>query len=330
MKLVIADLNNKGIYRPLDEIYGNYDTNDTGLCNRILCWEIVQIINHLHDNKFEVVVDDQQNPEIHNCFTFENTTVTEARNIDFDDYLPITNKLLKEIINKGKKLENKNYYTDFNFRQINDVSENYKTRFIQGLKFKHDDINKDILSEIQTSIGIHVRRGRGVKIIKDSLHDGGNATIDLSLFEGWNHELLADYIRAKVKDLPAWEFYQFKFVKDETYFRIIDLILEKNPNQKFYISHDLKDEYFERWVERYPENIILKSDFYDMINAWEIPLELHTKNFLDLYCLCNTMEIIKTPLSTWSDLACDYNNKEGIYLEWESDNQILGKCVKKI
>ena len=51
MKLVIADLNNRGIYRPLDEIYGNYDTNDTGLCNRILSWEILQIVNVLKRRK---------------------------------------------------------------------------------------------------------------------------------------------------------------------------------------------------------------------------------------------------------------------------------------
>ena len=71
MKLVIADLNNRGIYRPLDEIYGEYETNDTGLCNRLLCWELVKIINHIHDDKFEIVLDIQQNPETNNCFTLE-------------------------------------------------------------------------------------------------------------------------------------------------------------------------------------------------------------------------------------------------------------------
>jgi hypothetical protein len=329
MKLVVADINKRGIYRPLDDIYGNYNTNDTGLCNRLLFWEIAQIINYLHDNKFEVVVDKQQNPETNNCFTLENTTLTDARNIDFDEYLPITTELLKDVINNGLKLEDKNYYTDFTIVQINDLSEQYKTRFINTLKFKHEDINTDIINEVSSAIGIHVRRGRGVHITKKDVL-GGRTLIDLSLLPKWDHELLADYVRAKVKDLPAWKFYQFEFITDETYFRAIDLILEKNPNQKFYISHDLKDEYFENWVERYPNNIILKNKFYDLIKAWEIPLELHTKNFLDLYCLCNTQSIIKTPYSTWSDLATDYNNKEGVYLEWDNDEKILEKCIKKI
>ena len=323
MKLVIADLNNRGIYRPLDEIYGEYETNDTGLCNRLLCWELVKIINHIHDDKFEIVLDIQQNPETNNCFTLEDTAMVNTSDINFDDYLPISDIMVQDIIDGKLKLGDKNYYTDFTKRQINDFIENYSKRFIKSLKFKHNDINKDIKFVIQGSIGIHVRRGRGVKIHKDN-------TIDLSLFEGWNHDILSDYVRMKVKDMPAWKFYQFDFIKDEVYFGKIDLILKKLPKQKFYISHDLKDEYFERWVERYPDNIILKDTFYDLLSNWEIPLEVHTKNFLDLYCLCNTREIFKTPLSTWSDLACDYNNKIGVYLNWDSNQKILDKCIKKL
>ena len=323
MKLVIADLNNRGIYRPLDEIYGEYETNDTGLCNRLLCWELVKIINHIHDDKFEIVLDDQQNPETNNCFTLEDTTMVNTSDINFDDYLPISDIMVQDIIDGKLKLGDKNYYTDFTKRQINDFIENYSKRFIKSLKFKHNDINEDIKFVIQSSIGIHVRRGRGVKIHKDN-------TIDLNLFEGWNHDILSDYVRMKVKDMPAWKFYQFDFIKDEVYFEKIDLILKKLPKQKFYISHDLKDEYFERWVERYPDNIILKDTFYDLLSNWEIPLEVHTKNFLDLYCLCNTREIFKTPLSTWSDLACDYNNKIGVYLNWDSNQKILDKCIKKL
>jgi|TARA_B110000211_G_C13980917_1_gene509320 hypothetical protein len=323
MKLVIADLNNRGIYRPLDEIYGEYETNDTGLCNRLLCWELVKIINHIHDDKFEIVLDVQQNPETNNCFTLEDTTMVNTSDINFDDYLPISDIMVQDIIDGKLKLGDKNYYTDFTKRQINDFIKNYSKRFIKSLKFKHNDINEDIKFVIQSSIGIHVRRGRGVKIHKDN-------TIDLNLFEGWNHDILSDYVRMKVKDMPAWKFYQFDFIKDEVYFEKIDLILKKLPKQKFYISHDLKDEYFERWVERYPDNIILKDTFYDLLSNWEIPLEVHTKNFLDLYCLCNTREIFKTPLSTWSDLACDYNNKIGVYLNWDSNQKILDKCIKKL
>ena len=203
----------------------------------------------------------------------------------------MTDKMVQDIIDGKLKLGDKNYYTDFTKRQINDFDKKYSTRFIRGLRFKHEDINHDIKKIINGSIGIHARRGRGVRIHRDN-------TINLDLFQGWNHDILSEYVRMKVKDMPAWKFYQFDFVTDDVYFEKIDLILEENPNQKFYISHDLK--------------------------------EVHTKNFLDLYCLCNTREIFKTHLSTWSDLACDYNNKRGIYIQWDSDVEILEKCIKKI
>ena len=323
MKLVVADLNNRGIYRPLDEIYGEDQLNDTGLCNRLLCWELLKIINHIHDDKFEVIIDIQQNPETNNCFELENKTVLRTDTINFDEYLPITDEMVQDIVNGKLKLEDKNYYTDFTQRQISDFSSNYTKRFINNLQFKHKDINKDIRDIVKNSIGIHIRRGRGVKI------NNGNS-IDLNLFEGWNHDILSEYIRLKVKDMPAWKFYQFDFIKDEVYFEKIDLILEKSPNQKFYISHDLHDNDFQRWIDRYPDNLIFKNQFYDLLSSWEIPLELHTKNFLDLYCLSNTRELFKTSLSTWSELACDYTGKFGIDINSTPNKNILDKCIKKL
>ena len=332
MRLVIADLffidwgifdssseNNKGIFRPLDEINGIDLLNDTGLCNRLLCWELLKIINHIHDNKFEIVIDEEQNPETNNCFILENTTVTDVTKFDFSDYTPITDEMIQKIVDGKLKLEDKNYYTDFTKRHIHDFTENYSNRFIKDLQFIHEDINKDIKSKTRGCIGIHIRRGRGVKI-----HNGNS--IDLSLFDGWNHDILAEYMRLKIKDMPAWEFYQFDFIKDEVYFEKIDLILQKNPKQKFYISHDLKDGDFKRWIKRYPNNLIFKNQFYDLLLKWEIPLKLHTKNFLDLYCLSNTREIFRVPLSTWSDLACDYNDKVGIDINLDSNTHILNKA----
>lgn len=323
MKLVIADLNNRGIYRPLDEIYGEDQLNDTGLCNRLLCWELLKIVNHIHDNRYEVVIDIQQNPETNNCFHLPDTTVTEVTKFDFNDYEPLTDDMVQDIIDGNLKLEDKNYYTDFTKRQIRDFTDEYSTRFINTLEFKHKDINKDIRDIIKNSIGIHIRRGRGVKI------NNGNS-IDLNLFEGWNHDILSEYIRLKVKDMPAWKFYQFDFIKDEVYFEKIDLILEKSPYQKFYISHDLHDNDFQRWIDKYPDNLIFKNEFYDLLSNWEIPLELHTKNFLDLYCLCNTRELFKTSLSTWSELSCDYTGKFGIDINSTADKNILDKCIKKL
>ena len=136
MKLVVADLNNRGIYRPLDEIYGEYETNDTGLCNRLLCWELVKIINHIHDDKFEIVLDKRQNPETNNCFTLEDTTMTNTSDINFDDYLPISDIMVQNIIDGKLKLGDKNYYTDFSKRQINDFIKIFRTNKLGPKKQK--------------------------------------------------------------------------------------------------------------------------------------------------------------------------------------------------
>ncbi len=362
MKIVVADLNEKGIFRPVDEILGNKNVpNDTGLCNRLLVWELVKIVNHIHDNNFEVVVDINQNPETNNCINLEDTTVTDIRKINFTDYSPITDDMIQDIIDGKLKLDNKkNYYTDFSKRQICDFfSGKYPTRFIRSLKFIHDDINDQIQNVVSGAIGIHVRRGRGVKIHTDKTTINFNTsfdltsgqmpfingkfsneditqlkvtaknTINLDLFEGWNHRIVAEYVAMKLNDMPAWEHYQFDFINDEVYFEKIDRILDKNPKQKFYISHDLEYSFFKRWIRRYPRNLIFKEDFYKLITSWEMPLELNTKNFIDLYALCNTKHIFTVPQSTWSELASDYNNKVGIDITSISNKDLIDRVYQK-
>jgi len=329
MKIVVADLNERGIFRPIDEILGNRNVpNDTGLSNRLLVWELVKIINNIHNNKFEIIIDIKQNPETNNCVNLEDTKVKDVTKIDFSNYIPLTDKMIQDIFNGSLKLDNdKNYFTDFTKRHIHDFVKNYPTRFIKDLKFINDEINDGIKKVVQGCIGIHLRRGRGVRI-----NDGN--TIDLSLFEGWNHDILSDYIKMKVNDMPAWKHYQFDFIKDEVYFEKIDAILAKSPNQKFYISHDLDYSMFncnanQRWLDKYSKNLVWKEDFYELLTSWEIPLELNTKNFLDLYALCNTRHIFTVPLSTWSELASDYNGKMGMDINSISNKDLLRKVYQK-
>jgi len=368
MRLVIADLNERGIFRPHDEIEGTGDTkNDTGLSNRLLCWELMKIINHLHDNKFEIVIDSNQNPEADGCVDLEDTTLQDIRLINFEHYLPISDEILQDIIDGKLKLdEGKSYYTDFTKRHIHDFSINYPTRFIRNLKFVHNDLNQQVKNIVNGCIGIHVRRGRGVRIHYDKstidlqtsfdlensfrftegkwqTHYSGKFaneqlgkvklkaknTIDLDLFSGWDSKLLSEYVATKLLDMPAWKHYQFDFIGDDIYFEKIDMILDKNPKQKFYISHDLDYSFFKRWNRRYPKNLIFKEHFYDLLTRWEMKLELNTKNFLDLYALCNTRHIFTVPYSTWSELACDYNNKVGIDINSTSNEEILDRVYQK-
>jgi hypothetical protein len=314
MEIVIADIRPEqglGIHRPDEELAGRY-YNDTGLCNRLLFWEIVQIVNKLHNDKFEVVVYDEQWPE-KNIFDLPNTKFKPNKDINIENYLPITIDNLNDILSGKYKLSDTNYYTDFAYYQITDMSENVD-RLLKTIKFKDNKINKLLKESVSNMIGIHVRRGRGVKFNK-------------SVLDTLPESIRDDYYKKKLEDKGCWHLYIYDFIDDSTYFSYIDAILKQNPNQQFFISCDMEDKYFQHWYDRYPDNIVSKKDYYDIIDASSYLHEeiyshdkpflqkegiLHFYNFLDLYCLSNTKMLIKLFMSSWSDFASDYLGKDKV------------------
>ena len=54
----------------------------------------------------------------------------------------------------------------------------------------------------------------------------------------------------------------YTFVPDERYFHLIDFpILEVNPNQEFYISHDLPDMFMYPFIMKYKDKILEKRNY---------------------------------------------------------------------
>ena len=335
MEIVISDNisdNQLGVHRPSEELAGRY-YNDTGLCNRLLFWEVIQIINRLHNNRFDVVVYDNQWPE-KNIITLQNTIFKS--HIDISHHLPITDDMLIEILNNNLTLVDGNYYTNFKYLQIADVhilDENgedyFFDRIIPTIQFKDDSINKLLKNKVSDMIGIHVRRGRGVKF---------NSNILNSLPES----IRDDYYKHKLEDKACWDLYIYDYIEDSIYFSYIDAILKINPTQQFFISFDMEDKYFEHWYKRYPNNIISKKEFYQLIDAnkylgtevysFDKPFVrkegiLHFYNFLDLYCLSNTKILIKLFMSSWSDFANDYLGQSRVSV---IANQITPKKLVKL
>lgn len=320
MEILITDIHPNGglgVFRPDEDLAGRY-YNDTGFCNRLLYWEVVQYINHLHKNKFDIVVHEEQWPE-KDIIKLPNTVFKNTDDIDFSEYTPIQNELFQEIIDGDVVLEDGNYYTDFGYRQITDVTSDneelqkykFENRIISNVGFHDEDINNLIKEKVSDCIGIHVRRGRGVKF-------------DLSVLETLPEPIRDRYHRKKEEDKNCWPLYIYDFVDDKTYFSYIDSILKINPNQMFYVSSDMEDIFLNHWIERYPNNIIMKKDFYELIDVSQYLHDekysqdkpylrkegiLHFYNFLDLYCLSNTKMLIKLFMSSWSDFASDYKKK---------------------
>lgn len=335
MEIVIADkpeTRELGVHRPSDELVGRY-YNDTGLCNRLLFWEVVQTINKLHNNKFDVIVYDEQWPE-KEVFHLEDTKFKSSDDINLSEHLPITDSMLLEILHGNLKLQKGNYYTDFRYLQIADVEfpEDEPIpfdRIISTIKFKDDSINKLLKDSVSDMIGIHVRRGRGVKFTE-------------SVLESLPPSIQTEYYNHKLEDKDCWHLYIYDFIEDSVYFEYIDSILKVNPSQKFFISFDIEDKYFQHWYDRYPNNIVSKKNFYHLIDAkkylkkelysFDKPFVrkegiLHFYNFLDLYCLSNTKMLIKLFTSSWSDFASDYLGKDRISV---IAKQISSRAIVKL
>ena len=61
----------------------------------------------------------------------------------------------------------------------------------------------------------------------------------------------------------------YGFIQDKYYFNIMDEILKVNPNQKFFISHDLNYELISYYKDRYGEKVMFKGiDFTQKEFLW--------------------------------------------------------------
>lgn len=301
-----------------DEIFDSYDT---GLCNRLLHWEIIQEINKKHNYEFEILVQELQYPELHELIELPNTKLVKE-NIDDDIKLrnlkfktvyniennsvslssPIDKDLLENIIFNNLKLSENDYYSKFGFVVIDDLYHNnyemLEYRHRKNVQIKDKVLDKSLISFTENMIGIHVRRGRGVWY-KENINQ-----IEKSIIE--------DYIKYREKE-AADDFYQFNYIDDKIYFSVINKILEINPTQKIYISYDGPDNLFDHWFTKYPNNLYRKLDFekYLTQNNIEINLEKnnHYYNIVDLFSLSYCNFLITFPISTWSEFAIYYKDK---------------------
>ena len=158
------------------------------------------------------------------------------------------------------------------------------------------------MKNIQNYIGIHIRRGNGVNITKEN-------------FEKFSDKLQKEYL-SYLKDGIDIFSPHYRYTSDNEYFKIIDKILEINPTQKFYISHDLSDDFLSDFYKRYPKNIESKKDvrkhWYNYYKKKISNLDHLIKyanildNTLDLFILSICGFKILSKASTWSMFADVY------------------------
>jgi len=297
--------------RDMNEIHRS---GDTGLCNRLFHWEIGQELNKHNDYRYKIFLEESRWPELKELIDLPNTRVSPELE-DEDDSIKykrlvlnstkIDEEYIKELYSTDLKLQDYSYHSDFGHTSMENLyGEDWyqQGRPIQSIKLKDRELEELIKEFAKDKVGIHIRRGRGIKYDDESVN-----TLPESIRE--------KYIEfRKLEGHLTYKFYIYEFITDQKYFDFIESILKRKPNQKFYISHDMPDELVEYYYERYPDSIYTKTHFYDYIkDKFKNTNESHVKNVVDLFTLANTKMVLKHPLSTWSEFSHRYTDKLGFY-----------------
>lgn len=301
--------------RHIDEIH---KSNDTGLCNRIFHWEIAQEINKHNNYEFKIYLEGSKWPELKELIDLPNTAISpeeiyEEPSLKLKRLIGSSEKIDKTFIDEmftkqELSLDGTWYHSDFGHTSITDLYKNdsdMNHRPIMDIHLKDNELETMIKNLTNNMVGIHIRRGRGIKY-----DDYEVSTLP--------EEIRDDYIRFReLEGDDTRRFYMYEFIEDSKYFNLIDSILKRVPSQKFYISHDMPDELIRYYHDKYPNKIYTKEYFYDFIeNRYKTPIQ-HVKNVVDLFALANTKMVIKHPLSTWSEFGHRYTNKKGFYFHDE-------------
>lgn len=327
--------------------------DDTGLCNRFFHWEVFyDLYQNASDIDVNLAVQEWIWPEL-DLLYLPNTLAVGYTNIGTDWYAEVVHADLyfKSIFDKEEKTIRlseklthdriismyKNHNFDFNktnhwftdegyitletiYETIGDpdVEKTMHNRPISQISILDKYVEERIRNNCHGRIGIHIRRGNGVVITDDDI------------------KTLPSDIQSKYKNRVESVFTMqcdaYSFTPDSIYFELIDSILEKNPKQKFYISHDLPDEYIKQYYHRYGhETINTKSDdgwyfndyYHDKLKNADMLVTYANAidNVVDLFSLINCKSLIKAK-SSWSDFA-HYHTPKPAFLIHEIKDRLL-------
>jgi hypothetical protein len=330
--------------------------NDTGLCNRLFHWELYyDIVEKTTDPDLTIAVQSMIWPELailnipntisvdykiwHNHWygMHEHSELYFRTIFDIENQkVSLTNPITKEKILSMYKNNNfnfieeadhwhtemgyytlKNVFTELYKDKAQDYLNNY-TRGIRGISFKDTEFQLKLERKYANYIGIHIRRGNGVYSTTEDVQ-----SLNPSLIDKYN-----DYKNKYIKE--ECEIYPFQ--ADDIYFKFMDFCLVINPKQKFYISHDLPDDFIEPYYARYGNQIVTKKDYrekYENYFSNKIKNLDHlikyaniVENTCDLFSLASCKFLVKSPSSSWSSFAQEYQN-----IEYINSNEIANKLL---
>jgi len=346
-----------GGWNKLDVAHDYFKTNianpDTGLCNRILHWEVAHFLNKKNNYQYNIMLNAKDWPELYlidlpNSYTdykgleLEDSLYDNAYNeLKFKTVFDVENNTVKlskqldkkeldSIINKKGILSEEHYYADFGYidlekvlqknkKLLNEYLHDIHCRPLSFIKLRHQFIEFTLREGTMNTIGVHMRRFNGVSIDlkkKNNFKDGVLNKIYNELEDS--------------RDVKQ----NYTFYGDDVYFELFDRILEINPSQQFYISHDLPDVFIQPYISKYGDRIMDRRFFTLPVNRHLHSSGLNIEhlrrignvnnNIIDLFALSFCPFLVTNQDSTWSEFAQFYDNSDGLKpicpIDWNVDD----------
>ena len=297
------------VNRSIKEATNRYDS---GLCNRLFTWEIAYRLIKTSKEKRKILVQKRIFPELE-LIKLPNTKAIDYINKDNNLYYKSDiEKLMHLTVFDTKKnkvclsselktpdlsnnLNSNHVYNNWGFFQdgIHD--------YISKIKIKDKQINERLSNHL-SFVGIQMRRGNGVSIQQKDI-------------ETFPKELRDSYLNHRKKDLNHKPV--INFIPNKNYINLISKILEINPQQRFFISNDLSDEFLDfLYTEFGTYHIISKKDYREEFTKYYENKGIDISslqnycngldNIIDLFGLSYTSFTIPTQSSTWGEFAQNY------------------------
>lgn len=350
---------------------GGHYALDTGLCNRLLHWELVYGMYRHSVGDHQIVCLDQhwfeldfvQLPEtqligkyegrlesatepFHSSIYYDQVKfqyVFDINTFKMEEPVKITDEQVISMHKKGKyQLPKKvdHFITDFKWDLTHSFTEDipelnlhdkvFHEWGLSQLRFIDESLDRYVKGYTHNLIGIHLRRGAGVKKTQEQIDSTDENT------RKFFATTEADKYISSV----------YEFYTNEQIFAFIDRALQLDDQQKFYISTDLPPSSLTFLKERYGSIILSRADLISqMPSSLFYPLKLdidkHDLGFLDdsyipsdstvytnellrrvaffnmvdLIALGHSMLLLTPSFSTWSFVAKKLCNKPSISLD---------------
>lgn len=314
------------------EPFGGWKNSDTGFCNRLFHWEIAHEIMKNNNYEHQILLQKKFWPELGLIYlpntSFMGSIENDTPEIDSNRLrtvygkkgdgarfaTPIRIERVTEMF-KSKEFtltEDNHWYSDFGYEDIFGLygKEPEGHRSLSLIKLKHNFIDDFLRKNTQDVIGIHIRRGVGIRYTES----------DIQTLPEKIQDLYKSY-QVLNRDSQIFHIPKYMFIRDEFYFNSIDRILEFNPRQKFYISTDLPYYLISYYKDRYGDNVFFKENLVGPVKDYLMNSDISldklkygnvVENVVDLFALSFCKLLIKSPKSTWSDFAQVYRNQPSV------------------